>query len=285
MNPILRPASPEDISPAGKICYLAFKSIAEAHNFPPDFPNPESAIELIRHLLSRTDVYAVIAEHEGRVVGSNFLWEDGTVAGVGPITVEPQMQNMRVGRRLMEAVLERARSRGIASVRLLQAAYHGRSLSLYTRLGFDAREPLSVMQGPALRLSIDGHVVRGATAADLDAANELCRRIHGHPRSTELGVAIQQGMASLVEREHRVTGYTTGIGFFGHTVGETVEDVKALIGAASSFPGPGFFVPTRNAELLRWCLHHGLRIVQPMTLMTIGPYNEPKGTFLPSILY
>ena len=285
MNPILRPASPEDISPAGKICYLAFKSIAEAHNFPPDFPNPESAIELIRHLLSRTDVYAVIAEHEGRVVGSNFLWEDGAVAGVGPITVEPGMQNMRVGRRLMEAVLERARSRGIASVRLLQAAYHGRSLSLYTRLGFDAREPLSVMQGPALRLAIDGHVVRRATAADLDAANELCRRTHGHSRSTELGVAIQQGMVSLVEHEHRVTGYTTGIGFFGHTVGETVEDVKALIGAASSFPGPGFFVPTRNAELLRWCLHHGLRIVQPMTLMTIGPYNEPKGTFLPSILY
>ena len=285
MNPILRSPAPADISPAGNICYRAFKAISEAHGFPADFPDAETAIGLIRELLSRNDVHAVIAEHDGRVIGSNFLWEDGPVAGVGPITVEPDMQNARIGRKLMEAVLERARDRGIASVRLVQAAYHGRSLSLYTRLGFDAREPLSVMQGPALHLTIDGCVVRRAIAADLDPANELCRRIHGHARSGELSLAIERGTATIVARGKRMTGYTTGIGFFGHTVGETAEDVKALIGGAPVFPGPGFFVPTRDAELLRWCLHQGLRIVQPMTLMTIGSYNEPKGTFLPSILY
>ena len=30
---------------------------------------------------------------------------------------------------------------------------------------------------------------------------------------------------------------------------------------------------------------HGLRIVQPMTLMSLGEYREPQGAFLPSILY
>jgi hypothetical protein len=50
-------------------------------------------------------------------------------------------------------------------------------------------------------------------------------------------------------------------------------------------PGPGFLLPTRNADLFRWCLERGLRIVQPMTLMTIGLYNEPQGVFLPSIVY
>jgi hypothetical protein len=88
-----------------------------------------------------------------------------------------------------------------------------------------------------------------------------------------------------VERDGRITGYATDIGFFGHAVGETVDDVKALIAAATSYPGPGFMVPMRNAELLRWCLEQGLRVVQPMTLMSIGPYAEPKGAFLPSILY
>jgi hypothetical protein len=44
-------------------------------------------------------------------------------------------------------------------------------------------------------------------------------------------------------------------------------------------------VPTRNAALFRWCLESGLRVVQPMTLMTIGLYNEPAGAYLPSILY
>jgi hypothetical protein len=39
----------------------------------------------------------------------------------------------------------------------------------------------------------------------------------------------------------------------------------------------------RNAELFAWCLAKGLRVVQPMTLMTKGLYNEPAGSFLPSI--
>jgi hypothetical protein len=37
--------------------------------------------------------------------------------------------------------------------------------------------------------------------------------------------------------------------------------------------------------VFRWCLEHGLRIKQPMTLMSIGLYNEPRGAFLPSIVY
>jgi hypothetical protein len=61
--------------------------------------------------------------------------------------------------------------------------------------------------------------------------------------------------------------------------------LKALIGAAKSFVGPGFLLPTRNAELFRWCLANGLRVTQPMTLMSLGLYSEPAGTFLPSITY
>jgi hypothetical protein len=89
----------------------------------------------------------------------------------------------------------------------------------------------------------------------------------------------------VVERGGRITGYTTGIAFFGHTVGETTDDVKALIAAAKAFAGPGFLVPSRNAALLRWCLGQGLRVTQPLTLMTMGLYNEPVGAYLPSILY
>jgi hypothetical protein len=49
--------------------------------------------------------------------------------------------------------------------------------------------------------------------------------------------------------------------------------------------GLGILVPARNADLLRWCLAQGLRIVQQSTLMTIGLYNEPAGAYLPSIVY
>ncbi|MGA8551181.1 MAG: GNAT family N-acetyltransferase, partial [Stellaceae bacterium] len=63
------------------------------------------------------------------------------------------------------------------------------------------------------------------------------------------------------------------------------QGLQALIGAATGFDGGGFLLPTRNSELFRWCLEHGLRLVHQRTLMTIGLYNEPAGAYLPSVSY
>jgi hypothetical protein len=152
-------------------------------------------------------------------------------------------------------------------------------------LGFEVREPLVTLQGPPLAVQIPGHAVRQATGADLDGCDTLCRRVHGHDRRGELLEAIADSTATVVEHEGRLTGYATVLGFPGHAVGENHADLKALIGAAAEFVGPGFLLPTRNGEVFRWCLAHGLRVVQPMTLMSLGLYNEPRGVFLPSILY
>ncbi len=185
----------------------------------------------------------------------------------------------------MELVLERAQAQRHVGVRLVQAAYHNRSLSLYSKLGFLAREPLSVLQGPPINLELIGYQVRPATHDDLDACDDLCITVHGHDRHSEVADAIARGTATVVEHMGRITGYATHIGFFAHAVGRTNEELKALIGAAPAFGGPGFLLPTRNADLLRWCLIHGLRVVQPMTLMSRGLYQKPTGAFLPSILY
>ncbi|MEQ8396911.1 GNAT family N-acetyltransferase [Thalassobaculum sp.] len=281
----VRPTRPEDAGRIAAICYEAFKVIAEWHRFPPDFPNMEAALGFAEHALSRPDVYGVVAEVDGRVVGSNFLWEADYAAGVGPITVDPQTQNSAVGRRLMTAVLDRAQVRGIDAVRLVQAAYHTRSLSLYAKLGFAVREPLALLQGTPPRLVVDGRRVRSATEADLPEANHLCVRVHGHHRAGELAASVRQGTAMVVERRGAITGYTTGIGFFGHAVANGDADIRALIAAAPSYAGPGFLVPMRDSDLLHWCLENGLRVVQMMTLMTRGSYREPEGAYLPSILY
>jgi GNAT superfamily N-acetyltransferase len=281
----IRPATPADAPAAGRICYDAFAGIAGKHGFPPDFPNPDVAVGLLGMLFSHPGFYGVVAEAGERIVGSNCLDERCAIAGVGPITVDPALQNGAIGRSLMQAVLDRASDRQAAGVRLLQAAYHCRSLSLYTKLGFDAREPMSVMQGPPLNLTIPGYTVRPATSADIDATTALCERVHGHSRAGEMRDALQHHAARIVERQGRITGYASGYGFFGHAVAETNDDLQALIGAAAVIGGPGLIVPTRNAELFRWCLARGLRVVMPLTLMTIGLYNEPRGAYMPSILY
>jgi predicted N-acetyltransferase YhbS len=281
----LRSGTPADAENCGRICYDAFKTISEAHGFVPDFPGPEVVIGLLKELLSHSGFFSVVAEIDKRVVGSNFLDERNKIAGVGPITVDPAVQNRAVGRGLMGAVHQRAAERNFAGVRLIQAGYHTRSLSLYAKLGYDVREHLACMQGTPLRTSVEGRVVRPATEADLDACSRLCEQVHGHDRRGELREAIAKGSATAVEHDGRITGYATVVGFFGHALGETNDDLKALIGAAKQFAGPGFLVPTRNGELFRWCLNNGLRVAQPMTLMSKGLYNEPAGAFLPSILY
>jgi GNAT superfamily N-acetyltransferase len=285
MNLIMRPGKPEDAGECGAICYKAFKSIADEHHFPPDFPDTEVAVGLMNYAFSTSGVYSIIAELNGQIVGSNFLWENGFIGGVGPITVDPSCQNDTVGRKLMEQVLHRAEDLKLASVRLVQAAYHNRSLALYTKLGFDVQEPLCVIQGAALSVRFPGYHVRPANEADMNSCDQLCYQIHGHDRSHELPSAIKAGTFSVVEYNGIITGYTTQVGFLGHTIAETNTGLKALIGASSNFSGPGFLLPSRNAEVLRWCLQNGLRIIMPMTLMSKGLYKDPAGAFLPSVLY
>jgi predicted N-acetyltransferase YhbS len=281
----LRTANKEDAAVCGQICFEAFTTISRAHGFPPDFPGPEIAIGLLSNLFSAPGFYCVVAESGGRIVGSNCLDERSVIRGIGPITVDPSGQNLGVGRKLMQAVIDRSNQRGAAGIRLVQAAFHNRSLSLYSSLGFDIREPLSCMQGRTLERTIPGCVVREARDADLENCNALSQRVHGFDRSDELAQAIQQATAQVVERGGRITGYVTDMAFFGHATAESNLDLQALIASVESFGGSGILVPTRNNALFRWCLSNGLRVIQPMTLMTAGLYNQPAGAWLPSILF
>jgi L-amino acid N-acyltransferase YncA len=174
------------------------------------------------------------------------------VVGVGPITVDPAVQNQGVGRRLMQAVIDRASSRGAPRVRLCQATFHRRSLCRYTTMGFRARELLSCMNGPPLQRTLPGYHVRAARLTDLDACNAVCVDVHGFARGGELKDAIEQGTATVVERDGQITGYATAIGFFAHSVARSNfahsvarsnSDLMALIAAASEFTAPGFLCP------------------------------------------
>jgi predicted N-acetyltransferase YhbS len=281
----IRPATPQDSAACGHICYQAFSTLNATHNFPSDLPDTEAAVGLLSNMFSTPGLYSVVAEIDGRIVGSNVLDERAIIAGIGPITVDPGTQNSGIGRRLMQAVMDRAAERHSAGVRLVQAAFHNRSLSLYTSLGFDVREPLSCIQGHPRERNLAGCTVRPAQSSDVAACNTLSHQVHGYDRRVELEQAIQQNTALVVERAGRITGYASALAFFGHATAESNLDMQALIASAESFAGPGILVPSRNAALLRWCLANGLRVVQPMTLMSMGLYNEPAGAWLPSIAF
>lgn len=134
----IRPATIEDADVFGKICYRAFKSIADRYNYPPDFPSSEVAAGLYASLLPHPKFYSVAAEHNGNVVGSIVVSERSTMAGISVLTVSPDIQNKNIGRKLTEHAIEKSQGR-FDGMQLIQAAYHVRSLSFYAKLGFDAR--------------------------------------------------------------------------------------------------------------------------------------------------
>jgi predicted N-acetyltransferase YhbS len=279
----IRDAGPADADACGRVFSDAFEAIARRHAFPVEPGSPEFTASHANLMLSLDGIVSVVAEREGAVVGAAFADARGPIVGIGPVSVDPAGENAGIGRRLMEALLDR--TRGAAGTRLVQTAYNVRSLALYAKLGFVVREPLSVLQGPAPQRSLPGFGVRPALPEDLPDCDALCRRIHGHDRSGELQGAIAAGTARVVERPDRISAYATGFGYGWHAVAESNEDLQALIASAEALMGLGLLVPSRNATLLGWCLDNGLTLVQQSTLMTVGLYNEPQGAWLPSIVY
>src|SRR5215470_7090751 len=83
---VIRRATPEDAAVCGRIGFEAFATLANKHNFPPDFPAPEHATHVLSMMFAHPSFFCVVAEHDGKVIGSNCLDERASIAGVGPIT-------------------------------------------------------------------------------------------------------------------------------------------------------------------------------------------------------
>jgi GNAT superfamily N-acetyltransferase len=283
----VRHARPTDAETCGQIAYDAFARVAERHGFPPDFPNPQVASAAVSAWIAHPAIFGVVAEHDGRVVGSNFLDERDPLRGVGPVTVKPGAQGQGVGRRMMHAIL--ARGADSAGIRLLEDPHNPAALSLYASLGFEVKEPIALLNGRPNGNPAPGYEVRPMEADDLEECGHLCLRVYGFARTNELRDGLSGPLLSPIVAVHhgRVTAYASGTAFFAHGVAESDEDMCALLlGATASGAGAiEFLLPIRQARMFRWCLKHGMRVVKPMALMAVGDYRTPAGCWFPSILY
>jgi predicted N-acetyltransferase YhbS len=283
---ILREAEPADADACARIVFEAFGALHDHHRFQRDFPALEAAAGLLSVFIPHPMIWGVVAEIDGQIVGSNFLDERSPIRGVGPNTVAPEGQNSGVGRRLMQAVLERGKKG--PGIRLLQDAFHMRSLALYESLGFDVKEPVAVVTGKPRSEPPSDVEVRPLQEDDLGACEALCASVHGYERTNELRDAIQAFAPFVAVRGGRIVAYATAVGFWpmNHGVAEGDDDMNALLlGAGAAVEEPlAFLVPLRS-ELFRWCLEEGLRLVKPMNLMALGDYREPNGAWFPSVLY
>ena len=264
--------------------------MTDRHGYPPVFASVEIATRRLAAFIANPSVFALVAEvrGEGRIAGFNFLSERDPIRAIGPIAVDPGLHGYGIGRRLMQAALDRAQ--GAPGVRLVQESYNLESLSLYASLGFDARELYAVITGtPAPAPRAPDLEIRPLCDADIPACEALQRRVLGYSRTNELRETLATGAPVAALREGRLRAYASMPTNWqaNHAVAETDEDLQALLlGVAQIRPEPlALLIPVRRADLFRWCLARGLRAVRPMMLMSVGQYRVPQGTYVPSVLY
>src|ERR1700722_18216168 len=95
---VIRSATVADAEACGKICYQAFGTLAARHNFPNDFPSEDVPIAVLSWMFAHPGFFCVVAEQDGKPIGSNCLDERSPIAGIGPVTIDPSLQNQSVGR-------------------------------------------------------------------------------------------------------------------------------------------------------------------------------------------
>lgn len=287
MTITIRPIVRADTEMCGRICYEGFRAINELHGFPPVFRSVQAATDRVRASIEHPAVFGVVAENDGKTIGFSFLSERDPIRAVGPVVIDPAAQSHGVGRLLMEAVLERAE--GAPGVRLLQDAFNMQSMSLYATLGFESKELVVAIAGRPVSGPLAGWDVRHMEEEHVSNCEALHERVHGFTRTRELRDTLATGSPVVALRNGVVQAYMAVPTFWiaNHGIAATEQDMKALIlGAAHIVQEPlSFLLPVRRARLFRWCIAERLRLTRPMTLMTKGVYHEPKGSYIPSVLY
>lgn len=278
------PVRPEHVPELAAICFEAFGRLQDRHGVERDFDSVHTAEMVVGLFANRPDFAGFAALRDGKLVGSKFISFSDPVAGVGPITVHPDVQAGGVGRALMAAVLDEARRRGVSMVRLQQEAINTTSLSLYAKLGFDWREACALMRPAAAER--DDPRVAPVTAADLPEIERISSRHYHHSRRGEVEGFINIGLPGmLMRRDGRVVGYYFA-SFIGHGFAETPDDLAALIGQCARHAPPHFhkvLVPLGQHALHRSLLSAGGRTIKLFNYMTVGEFRPPVGAWVPSI--
>jgi predicted N-acetyltransferase YhbS len=226
----------------------------------------------------------VVAERDGRVVGSALRWRWGPRhATVGLIVVAPSCQGRRIGHRLMTQLLDGLDGCSV----LLHATPDGRGL--YERMGFvrigEVRQHQGIAQ-PTPPIGLDaGWRLRPATESDLPVLQALDAGARGMPRHALVDELFRAADATVVlDRDGSARGFAMLRRFGrGHVIGPVAAPdeagAKALIAHLSGLNAGRF---TRididfDSGLAEWLESLGLLRVDAPTTMLRGAPLAPEG--------
>jgi len=225
----------------------------------------------------------VVAEQDGRVVGTTMSWLYGTdAATVGLVIVDPACQGQGIGRKLMEAILEPLADRAV----MLNATDVG--APLYRKLGFEPTGTIFQHQGVLTSVPPAEHRanerVRPMGVRDPAAIEALDRTATGLDRRKLLAAVLESARGVMLDRDNEAVGFSLlrrfGRGFaIGPTVAPDAAGAKLLISHWLGVKAGSFcrLDVSSDARLSSWLEELGLPCVGRVKTMVRGTL-PPCGT-------
>ena len=140
----IRPLAAEDLDEADRICRVAFGTFLR-------FPEPEKFFgdaDMVRTRWRADPGAGLAAELDGRLAGSNFAANWGSVGFFGPLTVAPEYWDRAIAQRLLDATMDLFAAWETRHVGLFTFAQSAKHVGLYQKYGFWPRFLTAVMTSP-----------------------------------------------------------------------------------------------------------------------------------------
>ena len=131
-QPVVAPLAERDLPEAERIFRVAFGTFLGV-------PEPETFWSDRDYVYGRwraSHVAALGATAGGKLVGSNFATRWGSVGFLGPITIDPALQESGVGKALLAATMDQFDAWGTTQIGLFTFAHSAKHVGLYQKYGF-----------------------------------------------------------------------------------------------------------------------------------------------------
>jgi len=201
LDVVVRPLGRDDLPAADQVMRLAFGTFL-------GLPEPLSFMGDASYVSGRwaADPDAAFgAVAGGRLVGSNFATNWGSVGFFGPLTIRPELWDRGIGQRLMEPVLTCFDRWGTKHAGLFTFAQSQKHVGLYQRFGFWPRFLTAVMskdvdsRGQTPEWTTFSATADGERASVLDECRRLTDRIfEGLDLTREIQAVAAQGLGDTL---------------------------------------------------------------------------------------
>jgi ribosomal protein S18 acetylase RimI-like enzyme len=282
-----RPARTEDLPRANELVVASINDLCQRHGFGPMAtlrPPAFAAFSL------RDDPDGLwVAEETGQIAGFAFSWVRGDLWFLAQLFVSPDHQGRGIGQELVNLTLEHARKGNAGIHALITFSFNPVSQALYIRHGFFPR--CQIYQLSAAREALLNRVH--------DTPLRCVPLQHTASHFEKLAAIDAQALGVSRAKHHRFLredGATRGVLLYdgdncagyayvcdGH-IGPLAVTQRAALGPAfttalnlaadSGSRHTSAFLPAPCETALRAAIEHGLRITNPMVLMSTRAFGD-----------